>query len=183
VSFGILRRAVVEEGDLMTLSEMWIIATAILLAGMVDDLRSRKVHNQLLVLLFPVALGASFYFRGFDGSMMGLGAFICALVLTVPMFAMGILGGGDVKLFAVFAFCVDPTCMMWTLIYSIVWGAIFGVARAATQRNLLTLVRNTYKVARAQKVRPAEIHKIPYTFSLLLGWFTQLTLLHAGGLI
>jgi Flp pilus assembly protein protease CpaA len=167
----------------MTLSEMWIIGTIILLVGMIDDLRSRKVHNQLLILMFPVALTCSFYFRGFEGSMMGIAALIGALVLGVPLFAMGVLGGGDVKLFAVFAFCVDPMSMLWTLLYSIVWGAIFGLTRAATQKNLLTLVRNTYKVARAQKVNPAEIHKIPYTFSLLLGWFTQLTLLHAGGLI
>jgi Flp pilus assembly protein protease CpaA len=167
----------------VTLSEMWIVATTILLAGMVDDLRSRKVHNQLLIVLFPIAAICSLYFRGFDGSMLGIGALIFALVLTIPLFIGGILGGGDVKLFAVFAFCVDPASTMWTLIYSIVWGAVFGLTRAATQRQLLTLVRNTYKVARRQSVRPQEIHKIPYTFSLLLGWFTQLTLMHAGGVL
>ena len=81
--------------------------------------------------------------------MLGVGALVAALVLTIPLFIGGIFGGGDVKFFAVFALCVDPASMLWTLIYSFIWGAVFGLARAATlQRQLLTLVRNTYKMAK-----------------------------------
>ena len=167
----------------MMLTEMWFVATGILLAGMVDDIHSRKVHNQLILLLLPLALICSFYFRGFDGTMLGLGAMIVAMVVTIPLFAFGILGGGDVKLFAVFGFCVDPTSMLSTLIYSFIWGAVFGLYRAALQKQLLVLVRNTYKAARGQKTQVQEVHKIPYTFALVLGWFTQLTLLHGSGLI
>jgi prepilin peptidase CpaA len=165
------------------ITEMWIVASAILMIGMFDDLRSRKVHNQLLLVLLPVALLFSVYFRGFDGTMLGVGALLAALVVTVPLFAFGVLGGGDVKLFAVFAFCVDPSSMLYTLVYSVVWGAVFGLTRAAMQKRLIVLVRNTVKAARSQRPRPQELHKIPYTFALVLGWFTQLTLLHAGGLI
>jgi Flp pilus assembly protein protease CpaA len=167
----------------MILSEMWILGTAVLLIGMFDDLRSRKVHNELLLALIPVAFLSSLYFRGFDGSMMGLGAAIGALVLTVPLFAAGILGGGDVKLFSVFALCVDPSSMVATLTYSFIWGAVFGLTRAVIQKELPTLVRNTYKTARGQRTQAQEIHKFPYTFALLLGWFTQLTLLHSSGLL
>ncbi|MGZ3723900.1 MAG: A24 family peptidase [Bdellovibrionales bacterium] len=167
----------------MTLTEMWFVATGILLAGMVDDLRSRKVHNQLLVVVFPIALICSFYFRGFDGTMLGIGAFIGALIITIPLFAAGILGGGDVKLFAVFGFCVDPSSMLSTLLYSFIWGAVFGLTRAALQGQLLVLVRNTYKASRGRRTQTQEVQKIPYTFALLLGWFTQLTLLHASGLL
>jgi prepilin peptidase CpaA len=162
--------------------EMWVVATAILVAGMIDDLRSRKVHNPLVIALLVASLATSFYFRGILGSGVGLTALVGALLLTVPLFVFGVLGGGDVKLFAVFALCLDPVCMFWTLVYSFIWGAVFGVVRAALQRNLLTLVRATYRASR-QRVQVQEVHKVPYTFSLLLGWFTQLTFLHAGGWI
>lgn len=165
------------------MTEMWMIATFILLVGMFDDLRSRKVHNQLLLALFPIALLASVYFRGFDGTMLGVATLLGALVLTIPLFATGILGGGDVKLFAVFAMCLDTSNMFYTLVYSVVWGAVFGLTRATAQKQLFVLVRNTMKAARQQRLRPQEVHKFPYTFALVLGWFTQLTLLHAGGLI
>jgi prepilin peptidase CpaA len=160
--------------------EMWAIATAALLAGMVDDLRSRKVHNALVLALLGLILLASVYFRGFEGSLPGFSAFLLALVLAIPLFMLGALGGGDVKLFAVFALAVDPLTMFWTLIFSFVWGALFGVLRAALHRNLPSLVRNTYKITTRQRLHIQEFQKIPYTFALLLGWFTQLTLLRAG---
>lgn len=162
---------------------MWIVATLILVAGMVDDFRSRKVHNGLILSLLPIAILLSLYFRGFEGSFLGVGSLLGALVVTVPLFMARVVGGGDVKLFAVFAFCVEPLTMFYTLIYSLVWGALFGVTRAVLQKELLNLVRSTYRAGRGQRIQRQEIHTIPYTFSLLLGWFTQLTILHHGGLL
>jgi Flp pilus assembly protein protease CpaA len=160
--------------------EMLAVATLILVAGLVDDLRSRKVHNGLVLSLFALAAVSSFFFRGWEGSLHGLASFILALILTVPLFAGRVLGGGDVKLFAVFALAVDPALMFWTLVYSFIWGALFGVVRAALQKQLLMLVRNTYRAAQRQKIQVQEIHKIPYTIALLLGWATQITLMRAG---
>jgi prepilin peptidase CpaA len=163
--------------------EMWGVATITLVAGMVDDFRSRKIHNALVLPLFVFVLVANFYFRGIEGSMIGFGALLLALIATIPLFSSGIWGGGDVKLFAVFAFAVDPAGMFWTLIYSFIWGAIFGLTRAALQKQLFTLVKNTYRLAMRQRLQAQEIHKIPYSFAILLGWFTQLTMIRAGGLI
>lgn len=163
--------------------EMMAVATFTLVAGMVDDFRSQKVHNWLVLSLMAVVAGCSIYFRGFEDSLIGVGAFLLALIITIPLFAVRILGGGDVKLFSVFALAVDPVTMFWTLIYSFIWGALFGVTRAALSNQLMALVRSTYRAADRQRVQVQEIHKIPYTFALLLGWFTQLTLLRAGGLL
>lgn len=162
--------------------EMMAVATMTLVAGLVDDVRSRKVHNVLVLALLPIVLFASFYFRGLDGSLPGVGALLLALVMTVPLFAFGVLGGGDVKLFAVFALAVDPTSMFWTLIYSLFWGAMFGLTRATLSKQLPVLVRNTTRLGMRQRVQAQELHKIPYTFALLLGWFTQVTILRTGGL-
>lgn len=73
------------------------VATFTLVAGMVDDLRSRKVHNALVLSLLPIVALASFYFRGFEGTLPGIGAMLIALLLTIPLFAARIFGGGDVE--------------------------------------------------------------------------------------
>lgn len=159
---------------------LWVVATITLIAGMIDDLRSQKVHNVLVIALFGAVLAANLVIRDFQGLMVGLAALGLALAITVPLFAFRILGGGDVKLFAVFALAIDPISMFWTLIYSFIWGGLFGLTRATLQKELLVLVRNTYKIARRQTVQPQQLHKIPYTFALLLGWLTQLTFLRAG---
>jgi Flp pilus assembly protein protease CpaA len=161
--------------------EMFAIATLVLVAGMVDDLRSRKVHNHLVIGLFALTVVSTVIFRGFDGSIIGLKALVLSLILTIPLFSARMLGGGDVKLFGVFALAVDPNTMFWTLVFSFVWGAIFGLVRAALQKQLMMLVRNTYRIASRQKFQMQEIHKLPYTFALLMGWFTQLTFLRMAG--
>jgi Flp pilus assembly protein protease CpaA len=161
--------------------EMLAIATSVLIIGLADDLRSRKVHNALVLSLLPVVLSASIYFRGWSGTFAGLFALVLALIVTAPLFSLRVVGGGDVKLFALFALAVEPHNMFWTLVYSLIWGVLFGLTRAVLQRRLLALVRNTYRVAARQKLHVQELHTIPYTFALLLGWFTQLTFLRAGG--
>lgn len=160
---------------------MWVVATLVLVAGLVDDLRSRMVHNALILTLAPMVLISSIYFKGSEGILIGLSAMLLALVVTIPLFSLGILGGGDVKLFALFAMALDPITAFWTLIYSFVWGALFGVSRSMLQKQLLALVRNTYKLAMRQRVQVQELQMIPYTFAFLLGWFTYITVLRAGG--
>ncbi len=157
------------------------VATFTLVAGMVDDLRSRKVHNVLVLSLLPAVVLANFYFLGIEGFMTGIGTLLLALILTIPLFAFRVLGGGDVKLFAVFALAVNPLTMFWTLIYSFIWGALFGVTRAALSNQLLAVVKNTTKVGQRQKIEAQHLHKIPYTFALLLGWLTQLTYMRVTG--
>lgn len=168
----------------MILTEMWIVATGVLLAGLIDDLRSRKVHNALILFLAPLLLLTSVYFRGFDGTMIGVSAFLAGAILASVLFLIGVFGGGDVKLFMLFAFCVDPAIMFWTLLYSFVWGALFGLTRAALQRELMSLVRSTYRLASSrQRIQTPEVHKVPFTFALVLGWMTQLTIMHVEGLL
>jgi len=162
---------------------MWAVASTTLLAGCLDDLRSRKVSNILIIGLFVLVTLANFYFRGIEESIPGVLALILALVMTAPLFSFGVLGGGDVKLFAVFAFALDPMSMFWTLVYSFFWGALFGFTRASVEKQLPMLVRNTYRLSRLQKLQSQSVQKIPYTFALLLGWFTQLTFMRYGALI
>lgn len=161
---------------------MWIVATLILTVGFVDDLRSRKVHNSVVLFLLSTVIATSIYCRGWDGSITGLTAFGVALLMTIPLFAFGILGGGDVKLFAIFSLALDPLSAVWTFVYSILWGALFGVVHAALHNQLPTLVRNTLKSASMRhRLQRQEVQKIPYTFAYLLGWFTQITFLRMAG--
>jgi Flp pilus assembly protein protease CpaA len=160
---------------------MLAIATIILIAGVVDDLWTRKVHNALFLCALFVAFASSFIVREWSGTQLGLLALLLAFVITIPLFYAHVLGGGDVKLIWAFAIAVEPNAVFWTIMYSIVWGGIFGFTRSMLQGQLPMLVRSTYHLATRRKVEPQQLHKIPFTFALLLGWFTHLTMLKMGG--
>jgi prepilin peptidase CpaA len=108
------------------------IAMGIGLTACVTDLRSRRIPN---VLTFGAAAAALVYAGVTDG-WAGLGAaslgwFIGAVAFIVP-FALGGLGGGDVKLLAAIGAWLGPAGAFWVALYAGVAGGVMalGVALA-----------------------------------------------------
>jgi len=108
------------------------IAMGIGLAACVTDLRSRRIPN---VLTFGAAVAALVY-AGATGGWAGLGSatlgwLIGALAFIVP-FALGGLGGGDVKLLAAIGAWLGPAGAFWVALYAGVAGGVMalGVALA-----------------------------------------------------
>jgi Flp pilus assembly protein protease CpaA len=156
-----------------------IVPTLILIAGVVNDIKSRKVHNYLvLILLVSSIINAYVFNGGFEGLKFGLFSFLVALAITLPLVLPKILGAGDMKLFMAFSFSVAPMATFYVLLYSFVWGALLGVARAFLSGQATLLFLNTLEIAKGGKkaVADSQLHKIPYTVALLLGWLTHLTL-------
>lgn len=153
-----------------------LIASLILTVGVVDDLRSRKVHNWLAVLCFAIALASSFYFESWYGLQTGLLSAAVALAVSAPLFYFKILGGGDIKLFVAFAASVSWTAALMTGFYSLIWGAIFGLIQALMQKQGIALFNNLMTLAIQRKSEGLSLHKIPFTVALLVGWLTTLKL-------
>lgn len=140
--------------------------------GFADDLRSRKIHNVLLIGLLLLSALVIFTLRGISGVGYGLGCSALAVTLTLPLVYMRALGGGDMKLFAVFAFTSTPIAVMWVLAYSFVAGALIGLVRAALGGNLMAVIRSTATIATSKHCEPTGEFNIPFSAALLLGWLT-----------
>lgn len=67
-------------------------------------------------------------------------------------------------------------------IFSIVWGALFGVIRALLDGQLLHLLKNTLRLTSGKlKADSPELHHIPYTVALAFAWLSHL--FSRGGLL
>ena len=78
---------------------MYLLALGVTSLAAAYDLRSRRIPNALTVglLLCALALSAAgFHPLGWGQAAFGMGA---AIVISMPLFAKGLLGGGDAKLF------------------------------------------------------------------------------------
>ena len=153
-----------------------LIASLILAAGVVDDLRSRKVHNWLAVLCLVIGLASSVYFEGWYGLQTGMLSAAVALAVSAPLFIFKIVGGGDIKLFVAFAASVSWTAALMTGFYSLIWGAIFGLLAALFQKQGSALFNNLMTLTIQRKSEGLSLHKIPFTVALLVGWLTTLKL-------
>lgn len=76
---------------------MWIISSALLVYIGILDWQHRRIPNLAVVLIGGLAWGSYFLWKPFDSSTVMINILL-AVLLTVPGYLRGIVGGGDVKL-------------------------------------------------------------------------------------
>jgi prepilin peptidase CpaA len=123
------------------------LAIALLIAAF-TDLRRRQIDNWLNA---AIALGAPLYWWAsglslWPGVAIQTGVALAAFAVLAALFALRMMGGGDVKLLAALALWIEPD---WFLRLLIVMALVGG---------LLTVVMGAWHIARRQKDKLA----IPY---------------------
>lgn len=135
-----------------------LIALAIaLLYAAFTDIRSRTISNWLnlsIVAVAPVFWWASGFSLWPDVAMQ-LGVAVAAFAVFAGMFALGMMGGGDVKLLTALALWIEPNAFLQLLLVMAVAGGVLTVAMAAVH------------AIRKQKEKLA----IPYGVAIAFGAF------------
>lgn len=162
---------------------MWalLVPTSILIASVVDDLRTQKVHNWLILAMAGGAAVYKLLTGGWDGFLEGLLGMGAGILISLPLVLVKGLGAGDMKVLGVLGLATNWTTAVWTAVYSIIWGALLGVLQALLNKEGLALLKNTVGVLKKENsTQPDRLHRIPYTVALLFGWLTQVSLTYGG---
>ena len=147
------------------------LAIALVFAA-VTDLRRRQIDNWLNV---AIALGAPLFWLASGLSLGGVGIQLAvafaAFAVLAGLFAIGAMGGGDVKLLTALALWIEPTGFLKLLIIMALLGGV------------LTIVCGTWHIARRNKGKIA----VPYGSAIAsAGLWTlaglYLPAFHASGL-
>jgi len=115
----------------MTLAH--VIAVAIAMMACATDLRSRRIPN---VLTFGGALAALVFHTASTGSAGLLTSFAgwgLAVVFFLLPFALGGLGGGDVKLLAALGAWLGPALTIWMAVYTGMAGGVLALVVALSR--------------------------------------------------
>lgn len=160
-----------------------MIIYIILLGGaIVQDLLWRKVKNLYVI----AALVAAFLFQttqlGFHLStaVTLIQSFGMALAIGIGLYAIRILGAGDIKIFAATAVLLPFQNIPMIYFYSLIWGALFGVIRYILSGKVMTLVQNMISITNPVARKAMEMQTIPFTVAILLGALTDWQLRQHG---
>jgi prepilin peptidase CpaA len=126
-------------------------AAAVLLSGVaacVTDLRARRIPNWLTFGSTAVALGVHVMLDGWAGAQYAGAGWIVGTLLFLPMFLLGGMGGGDVKLLAAFGAWLGPGDVLWLAAYASIAGGLIGIAVALRHRYFNTMLRNLQTLLR-----------------------------------
>lgn len=130
---------------------------ALLGAAVWHDVRARRIPN---AIVFPGALAAFALHAllpagdGLVGAQVGglgllqsLGGWGLGLALLLPMYALRMMGAGDVKLLAMVGAFVGVDQILAVALVTLVAGGVLALVFAAWQRSLRRLVGNAWQMA------------------------------------
>ena len=133
-----------------------LLAALVVTAG-AWDLRSRRIPNALTIPALAAGIVLQWLLHGWAGlADAALGA-AAALAITLPLFALRGLGGGDVKLMAAAGVMTGPRNFLVIFLLNALLGGIVALVLVMTRGRLVRTLRNTAAIL-GQMVRGRAPH-------------------------
>jgi prepilin peptidase CpaA len=130
---------------------MYAFSTTLLLVlvvlAAVSDIRTRRIPNVLTVCALFVALALRSFLGG--GALVdGLQGAGLAMLLMLPLFALGGVGGGDLKLLVAVGAFLGPRDLLVALLVTAVAGGVLALGETIRRGVVLPSLLNTAGLAR-----------------------------------
>jgi Flp pilus assembly protein protease CpaA len=150
------------------------LALILLFAGVADDLRSRKVHNKIIILAAVIFTLFLLIAKG-PGALMIAGlSLMTAFVATLPVYMLRVFGGGDYKLLLVLSLLLSWEQVLITLAASMIWGSLLGIFQVLLKGQGKQFAHNLLAIGQRVKISDEKTHKVPFTVALFFGFLTSL---------
>jgi prepilin peptidase CpaA len=181
----------------------WLVPAALyllLLALAVrSDVRTRRIPNKLVLagmlsgaalqLLLPAGEGLFSHAFGSLGLTQALAGLGLGLLVLLPMYALGVMGAGDVKLLAMAGVFLGPDEVLRAALLTMLAGGVLALAAACWQGalrqvlgNLRTMLWNSclrmFAGGGARMIAPpAPTGKLPYAIAIAAGAVINLAMI------
>jgi len=161
-----------------------VVLVALLVMAAVIDWRTYRIPNWLTAggmafgLIYNSVIAQPWH-DGLLGALAGLGV---GLVVLLPVYALRVMGAGDVKLMAMVGAIVGLPDILNAVLYSLIVGGIAAVAFAVYHRALRRMTTNVMDIVQSMALavvvgsRPTPAHaarasvgKLPYGVSIAGG--------------
>lgn len=113
----------------------------LLMPAVIMDFFFDKIYNEWILVLFMAGTSYAVWNEGMEGAFKALVSMTIPFFLLYPLFMIGVMGGGDVKLLsAVGSFFTAKEIFICVLV-SFLLGAIFSLLKMAADKNFLQRLR------------------------------------------
>lgn len=169
-----------------------IILFFFLLAAVYSDCRFAKIYNWHIIVGFLLGIGFRYYESGPPGVFEGMLSMVIPVILLFPLFRIGTLGGGDIKLLAASAIFLTPAQTVLFMGVAFLVGALEALLKMIKERNfferfqyLLSYIHDVfttnqwklYEEVKKQSDMEIRKHKIHFAVPVFIS-----ALIHMGGL-
>lgn len=153
--------------------------SVLLAAACLSDLRARRIPNRLVLVV--AAIGIVFALAGegwLGGAARAGGGMVTGLAIWFPFFAFGMLGAGDVKLFAASATFLGARAAVEGALYTALYGgllaAVFMVANSGWTAAAFRIGHAVHQPMLLRQAPSRHGRRLPYALAISAGVLTAL---------
>lgn len=156
------------------MGELVWIAFAIAILAAVFDLATKRIPNWLTLSALVTGLIVQLVFLSPLNFAGALAAVVLAFLLYFPIYALGVMGAGDVKMLMAIAAWVGVEKTLLTAAFAILLGGGYALIDTARRGRLLSVLREIYRVLREALwlqtiLRPLELdRKTSFSFGVVI---------------
>lgn len=155
--------------------------SALLAAACVSDLRARRIPNRLVLITAVIGMLFAFAGHGWMGGLArGGGGLVTGLAIWFPFFAFGMLGAGDVKLFAASATFLGARAAvegaLYTALYGGVLAAVFMIVNSGWSVTAFRIGNAAHQPMLLRQEPNAHGRRLPYALAIAAGVLSALWL-------
>ena len=121
-----------------------VVVMVIAVIAVVFDLRTRRIPNALTLGAALVGMAYATISGGSSGLVQAAAGWLLAAALFFPLFALGGMGAGDVKLLAALGAWLGPVDAIYLAIFASMAGGVVGVAVALYHGYLRVAISNVW---------------------------------------
>jgi prepilin peptidase CpaA len=157
----------------MTSSGMLLLLLPFLAIAVATDLHSRKIPNVLVGFMLASGLVLHLLLFGAVGLAASAAGVVVGFLILVPLYALGGMGAGDVKLLAAAGSFLGPWGALLAGIFTLLAGGALGLGAMIWQRIVVPLVA-VYEFLPRILGRIGTDRKIPYSLAIAAGTITSI---------
>lgn len=142
-----------------------------------QDCRTFRISNVLTLGGAVLAVAVSFLLPGSHDPLSSLLGWGAGLLMLLPLYALGVMGAGDVKLLAMVGAFTGPANAFFIGLYTMIAGGVLALAVAVRRGRLHDAVRNVQSMVMLSVVlvqpslpdEKASAGRLPYGVAILAG--------------
>ncbi|MBS7660799.1 prepilin peptidase [Pseudomonas lalucatii] len=156
-----------------------IVLLGLLGIAVVSDLRRHRIPNFLVALGLALGLAGQAYSGGFGGLGDGTLGLLVGFGVFLPLYALGGMAAGDVKLMAMVGAFLTPSGALWAALFSLMAGGLCGFLLVLLRGQLLQTLSRYGLMLRARAYLAPAADEVagkpfPYSMAILLGTLASL---------
>lgn len=124
-------------GGLTISMEFWLTLEVciLLVLALASEIKQYKITNTVTLTFIVIGIATKYLFFGLSGAIQSIGAALLPVIFLLILFALRMLGAGDIKLFSAIGSITGVEFIFYTIAYSFLWGGLISLVIIYVRKN------------------------------------------------